>query len=442
MSEKMSSFQDKLIKVGVGLNENKYLGTIKDAFIALMPVTMIGSISVLWSNVIVNETTGIGAFFKPIMALSFINPMFNLINFATIGCISLWIAYLVGSMLSEKEGLDQRFGGILGVIGYVSTLSITTTVSTTTTVQGIFSSATGTNGLFSALIVSMVTIEIFKKLYNVKKLRIHLPEQVPPQISQSFAVMIPAFLDLLIIGVICLVLNLTTGLYLNDVIMTLIQKPLVHVGGSLPGMLLFQIIILALWSIGLHGDNMLSAIVSPIVTAMTLENMNNVSNGLPATNVFSTGFNRAFFATGGTGMVLGLTIAMLIRAKRPENRSIAKMSFIPNLFNIGEIDQFGFPIVMNPPLMIPFILAPLICGTFGYIMTKVGFCPVFAYDIPWTMPPVLIAFIATGGSWRAIVTQIIAIGLSVLIYLPFIPAHERAQEITQKQSEEQANQTE
>lgn len=202
-------------------------------------------------------------------------------------------------------------------------------------------------------------------------------------------------------------------------------------------MLIFQIVILALWSIGLHGDNMVAGILNPIVTALTVENMNNVTNGLPATNIFTSGFNRAFFATGGTGMVLGLTIAMLIRAKRSENKTIAKLAFVPNLFNIGEIDMFGFPVVLTPSLMIPFIITPLVTGTFGYVMTRIGFCPVFAYDVPWTMPPILIAFIATGGSVRAVLTQIIAIAISVLIYMPFIKPFEKAQEIVAEEREEE-----
>lgn len=423
------NIQDTLVQVGVVLSENKYLGSIKNAFVKFMPFTIIGAMSLLWSNVLVNDQTGLGALWSPIMKLSFINPLFNAINFATIGCIAIIIAYLIGAELaSHHNEIDKTFCGALGVIGYISILLTNETIQDTT-LSGIFSTSLGSNGLFTAMLISIVSVELFTRLYKVDAIKIKMPDSVPPQIATSFSVMIPAAIALMIIGIIALLIRLTTGFYISDLILQFVQMPLVKVGGSLPGMLIFQLVICSLWSIGLHGDNMVGGVLTPIVTTMTLENMNNISNGIEATNVFTSGFNRAFFATGGTGMVLGLTIAMIIRAKRDENKSVAKMAFIPNLFNIGEIDMFGFPVVLSPALMIPFILCPLITGTFGYVMTEIGFCPIFAYDVPWTMPPLLIAFIATGGSWQAVITQIIAIILSILVYLPFIKMYEKSQEV-------------
>ncbi len=430
--ENTSKFQkitDTLVNVGVKLSENKYLSAIKDAFVEFMPLTIIGSAAVLWSNVICNESTGLGAIWSPIMALSFLNPMFNAVNFATIGCIALITAFFVGARMSRNYDFSEVFGGGLGVVAFVTTLNTTETVGESS-VSGIFSTSLGSQGLFTGMLVSIVAVELFAKLYKVEALKIKMPDQVPPQIARSFEVIIPSFICLVIIAAVSLALNLTTGLYLNDVISNLIQKPLMNVGASLPGVLLFQVVILCLWAVGLHGDNMIGAITNPIFTALTVENMENVQNGIAATNIFNSGFNRAFFATGGTGMVLGLTVAMLIKAKRDDNKAIAKLAFVPNLFNIGEVDMFGFPVVLTPALMIPFIICPLVTGAFGYFMTSIGFCPVFAYDVPWTMPPILIAFVATGGSWQAVVTQLIAIALSVLIYLPFIGIHEKSQEAT------------
>ena len=48
-------------------------------------------------------------------------------------------------------------------------------------------------------------------------------------------------------------------------------------------------------------------------------------------------------------------------------------------------------------------------------------------QIPWTTPPLLSGFLATGGDWRAIVVQAIIIVLGVLIYLPFMKASEKVQ---------------
>ena len=428
----MQKLQDALINIGAKLNENNYLSSIKESFISLMPFTMIGSISILWTSVIVNETTGLGSFFKPVMALAFLNPAFKALNFCTLGCISLIIAFFIGTNLGRK--LNPNLDGMFcGGIGFASFIVITDTVMqiAETSVSGIFSGSLGSSGLFTAMLASMAGVKLFTLLYDVDALKIKLPDQVPPQISRSFEYLIPAVIVLLILSLCSLAIqDITGGLYLADLITEWIQKPLMSVGGSLAGMLTFQVVILLLWSIGLHGDNMVTGVLSPITTALTAANMEAVANGQVPTNIFTSGFNRAFFATGGTGMVLALTLAMFIRAKRDENKAISKVAIIPNLFNIGEVDMFGYPVVLNTSLIIPFVIAPLVSGTIGYLLTITGFCPVFAYDVPWTMPPFLIAFVATGGSIKAVISQAIAIVAAVLVYLPFVSIHEKAQAVT------------
>lgn len=89
--------------------------------------------------------------------------------------------------------------------------------------------------------------------------------------------------------------------------------------------------------------------------------------------------------------------------------------------------MFGVPVVLNPFLIIPFILAPIVSIIFGYIMTYIGFCPVMYVTMPWTMPPFLMGFLAAGGSIMAGITQLLAIALSVVIYIPFVKMYEKNQ---------------
>ena len=56
--------------------------------------------------------------------------------------------------------------------------------------------------------------------------------------------------------------------------------------------------------------------------------------------------------------------------------------------NINETVIFGMPIVLNPLLDIPFILAPLISLTVGYFLISIGFCPHVIMEVPWVMPPI------------------------------------------------------
>ena len=425
----METFQNVLMKIGIFAGENKYLSSIKNAFQTFMPFIIIGAIGVLWSNVICNDQTGLGAIVPGIMNLSFLNPAFNAHNFATIGCITISITFLIGAVLGAKENDNIMFSGLLAVVALLtvtqSSMDIFKDGKLVESVSGIFSASLGSQGLFTGMLVGIITVELFFVLFKFDRLKIKLPEQVPPQIAKSFEYLIPAFITVLIISLIGLAINIWTGAYLNDLIFNIVQQPLLHIGGSLPGVLTLMFISLVFWAIGLHGDNMIGGVFNPILTTLGVQNLEAVQAGLEPTNIVNNTFHRAFFATGGTGCMLGLTIAVLLICKRPENQSIAKLALVPELFNIGEVSMFGVPIVLNPTLVIPFIIAPLVTVIFGYVLTMLHICPVMYVDLPWTMPPLIISFLGSGGNIMGPVCQLLGIILSALVYLPFVKIYEK-----------------
>jgi PTS system cellobiose-specific IIC component len=130
---------------------------------------------------------------------------------------------------------------------------------------------------------------------------------------------------------------------------------------------------------------------------------------------------------GGSGCTLGLIIAIMIFSKREDNRAIAGLSLVPGAFNINETVTFGIPLVLNPILDIPFIFAPVFSIITGYVLTLIGFYPRVVIEVPWTTPPLIQGFIATGGSWRGAVAQLIALLVGTLIYIPFLLTYERNQ---------------
>ncbi|MCY0485466.1 PTS transporter subunit EIIC, partial [Klebsiella pneumoniae] len=88
---------------------------------------------------------------------------------------------------------------------------------------------------------------------------ITLPEGVPPAVAQSFASLIPAAVAITLIWLIRVILNFDINHFF-----TLLLSPLVSGLGSLPGMLVLIFLISLLWCCGIHGDNVLSGITSPI----------------------------------------------------------------------------------------------------------------------------------------------------------------------------------
>mgnify|MGYP000199368421 CR=1 FL=1 len=127
---------------------------------------------------------------------------------------------------------------------------------------------------------------------------------------------------------------------------------------------------------------------------------------------------------GGSGVTIGLVIAIMIFGKREDNKAIATLSLVPGLFNINETVTFGIPMVLNPILGIPFVVTPLITIIIGYVLTVIGFCPVACLTVPWTTPPIVFGFLACGANVMGAVTQAILVVVSTVIYVPFLISYE------------------
>jgi len=110
---------------------------------------------------------------------------------------------------------------------------------------------------------------------------------------------------------------------------------------------------------------------------------------------------------------------MLLFAKSQRLKKLGQLSIVPGIFGINEMIIFGFPIVLNPIMIFPFVVIPTMNVILSGIMTSIGFLPfTTGVDLPWTTPIVVSGFLATqsiiGSIW-----QIVLLVLGCLIYYPF-----------------------
>ncbi|WP_296880603.1 PTS transporter subunit EIIC, partial [Thomasclavelia sp.] len=285
----MDKMADVLGRVGAWCGQNKYLSAIKNAFQTFMPLTIAGAVGVLWCNVLVNADSGLGLFWEPIMALDFINPAFSAIQFATISCITVGVTFGISQEIGEANGETGYFAGLLGLACWLSVTQnsygnylLTEVVDgvtkiavndsgATTAFSGISGTPLGATGLFTGMIVGILSVEIFCKLRKVDKLKLKMPDTVPPGVARAFEVLIPACITLIIIAIIGRIAEMATGLYLNDLISTYIQGPLGAIGATIPGVIVIYILIMLFWLVGIHGQNMLGAIKEALFTPLMLE---------------------------------------------------------------------------------------------------------------------------------------------------------------------------
>ena len=459
----MDAFADKLGRVGAWCGQNKYLNAIKNGFQNFMPATISGAVGVLWTNVLVNETTGLGALWSPIMALKVLNPIFAAMQYATISCITIGVTMLVASEIAEANGETGAYPAVLGFIlwmmvtptsfaakdlgaSYIDAKGIShgftlgqfinvtgeaakhKITADSFSYSGIMSSYTGATGLFTGLIVAILGMELYNMFRKNDSLKIKMPEQVPPGVARAFEVLIPTCLTAIVVGAVGLVCQLATGAELNALIFNVIQKPLqTLIGDNIVAVCIMYVIIMLFWCVGIHGNNMVAAVKEPIFRPLLYANTAAYTAGNKIPYVMNLTMLQMFAEFGGSGVTIGLVIAILIFSKREDNRTIAGISIVPGLFNINETMTFGIPLVLNPILDIPFILAPVVTLVVGYLLVSSGFCPKIVLEVPWTMPPVILGFLATGGHPMGAISQLIVVAISVVVYVPFLIAYEKFQ---------------
>ena len=123
---------------------------------------------------------------------------------------------------------------------------------------------------------------------------------------------------------------------------------------------------------------------------------------------------------GGSGLTLVLLIGILIFIKKSSIVRVARWSFIPTLFGSNQGAFLGIPIMLNPLFLFPYVILPVMNMLLAASMIAVHLVPASAYNVLSGTPGPLVAFIATNGTWQALVFSMLLFALDILLYLPII----------------------
>lgn len=423
---------EKLLVIADKISNQKHMSAIKNAFSTLMPVIITGAFCTLVTNVVCSTTTeGISlAKVSGFAWLEVLSPIFSAANYATLNFFTIGAVILIGLELGKKNGIDSYAPAIVALCSYVSCcptfVNFTLESGEIVQVAGVFGKDyTAARGLFLGMVIALASVELFSWIVKSGKLKITMPDSVPPNVASSFNVLFPVMVTIIVCSTVNFGVTQLTGMSLYDIIYTTLQKPLESVMQGLPGLLILMLVAQLFWVIGIHGNQIIKPVREPLLNAAILANTDMVNSGnvvREELNIINMSFWDVYMSMGGSGVTIGLIVAIFIFSKREDYKGIAKLSLMPGIFNINETMTFGLPIMLNPIMAIPFIITPLVTGTIAYALTAVGFADVLVYAIPWTTPPVLSAWLASGGSITCIITQLICIVVSILIYIPFVIA--------------------
>mgnify|MGYP000302318085 FL=1 len=143
----------------------------------------------------------------------------------------------------------------------------------------------------------------------------------------------------------------------------------------------------------------------------------------------------SYIFLGGTGATLGLILAVFMVSRRDDYRQVAKLGMPAGIFQINEPILFGLPVIMNPVLLIPFVMVQPVLATITLFAYNTGFIPPITNMAPWTMPAGLGAFFNTNGSIAAALLAIFNLGIATLMYVPFVLIANKAQAVIEEEQE-------
>ena len=392
---------------------------LKDGMLAILPLTVVGSIFLIVGQL---PFEGLNQAIAGIFGKNWTEPFMQVYSgtFAIMGLIS---CFSIGYSYAKNSGVEPLPAGVLSVSSFFILLKSSYIPEKGEEITDAIAKIWfGGQGIIGAIIIGLVVGSIYT-MFIQKHIVIKMPEQVPQAIAKQFEAMIPAFVIFFLSMVVYILAKmLTKGGTFIEMICGVLQVPLQGLTGSLYGAIGIAFFISFLWWFGVHGQS----VVNGVVTALLLSNL-DANKTLLAAGKLSVGkgahivtqqFLDSFLILSGSGITFGLVVAMLFAAKSKQYKALGKVAAFPAIFNVNEPVVFGFPIVMNPVMFLPFILVPVLAAVIVYGSIAIGFMQPFSgVTLPWSTPAIISGFLVAG--WQGALIQVVILAMSTLIYFPF-----------------------
>lgn len=432
--EKFSNILDeKLASPMARLAEQRHLRAVRDGIIATLPLIIVASMFLV-IGFLPNQLPqdwAIAVWIKD-HAGDILLP-----HRVSMFIMTLYAVFGIGYSLAKSYDLDGLSGAIISELAYLLTIvpqvgpeaseAITNLANSNVELSEYIKQVPqgwlmpmanlGSAGMFVGIISAIVAVEIYR-LFMQKGLTIKMPPQVPESVARSFESLIPTAVVMLLFATISMWLKID----LHGIIGKLIS-PLVSASDTLTSVLILVFLQSFFWIFGIHGASIVGTVARPLWLMLIDQNAQAFAAGEAIPNVAAEPFYQWFIYIGGAGATLGLAILLLFRSKSTYGKTLGKTAIIPAIFNINEPMIFGAPIVLNPILMIPFVVIPMILAIIAWIATRLGLVGRVITIAPWTLPGPIGAFFATGDI-RAAILNIVLIILSVIMYYPFFKMYD------------------
>ncbi|WJW83943.1 MULTISPECIES: PTS transporter subunit EIIC [Enterobacter] len=411
MNVAVDLIEQRLTPVANIITKNQHITAMRDGFTLAMPFVIVGSLMVpmLFPPFAISSASRWGSFY--LLLRPMLLPTFEL----TLGLVALIVAFGASASLAKQYQLPERLCGLTGCLAFLLFIGFRDNGATNVFLGGM--------GLFTALISSAYSIEIIRLFYK-RGWCIRLPGEVPVMTRNGFQLLMPLLVIMLSISVMNAVMLHTTGQILPQLIGEAL-RPLIVASDTLTAVLISLFLCNLLWFVGIHGALIITGIMNPFWLTYLFENQRALAAGeavLP--HIYLQGFWDFYLLIGGIGSTLPL-VFMAMRSRSRQLKSVGKIGLLPSLFNINEPILFGFPVIMNPVFLLPFVFVPLINACIAWYLTQMGILDRAVAMLPWSMPSPLGAAWSANGSWKNMCMCLFAFFNAWMLYRPFFKVHER-----------------
>lgn len=407
----MNFLESFLLPIADKLNNNRYLTSLRDGFMVALPLIIFGSIFVVIANL---------PFLDKVISAEALTAYQNALgpaSAATLSLMGLFVIVGIGYKLTEYYEGEAIYGGVIAI---ASVLIMTPQVLDG--VSGVIPTASlGAQGMFLGIFTAFISAELYR-FFVQKEWTIKMPPGVPGAVAKSFSALIPITLTLSLFLIIRILISYTTFETVQNLIYTVIQGPLTVLGSGLPATIIAVLLIQVFWFFGLHGQIIVNSVFDPIWYTLNEQNLAAFQAGTELPNIITKQFVDSFLVgMGGSGMTLAVIILIFIIGKSRQLKELAKLGTPAGIFNVNEPIIFGLPIILNPLVVIPWLVAPVVVTLITYFAMASGLVPPPAgIIVPWTTPPILNGFLATGNAWQGGVLQAFNLFVVMIIWWPFL----------------------
>ncbi|WP_143317961.1 PTS lactose transporter subunit IIBC [Clostridium sp. HBUAS56017] len=397
------------------ISNNPYLRAIRDGFIGCIPVVLFSSIFILIACV--------PNIFDFYWSDDVSNMLWKAYNYSMGILAVLMVATIAKSLADNFNNKLPKLRQINPVSVMIVSISCFLLLSVDSIEGGFSSTYMGTKGLLSAFVVAFIVPNIYKVCVK-NNVTIKMPDEVPHNISQTFADLIPLALSVLFFWLVDIGFRDVAGMSFSAWILE-VFKPLFTAADGYAGLAVIFGAMAMFWFVGIHGPSIVEPAVTAIYIANVDANLKLFQSGEHAVNALTHGTSYFVATLGGTGATLMFTAMCAFIAKSKQLKAVGRTSIIPVLFAVNEPILFGAPIVLNPILFVPFIVTPIVnVWLFKFFIDGLGMNG-FIYTLPWTTPGTIGLILGTGFAKLSFVLAPLLLVIDTVIYYPFFKYYDR-----------------